>query len=258
MSSQIFDLAPFNLQRPEHVVWRFDQKLPTALENIQSKSLRSFLSKTDQVLAEQHIEYVYQPVDRETFAKWLNFYRAQMESNEYDVLANLDWYDHRIQNGRVIEGVFFYRDGEMVGSGIITKTGSEKATLALKASQRIDISNHKNASLGAMIDYLFLNEMVKQQIPIISGGKSRNAFGVINTLGYVEYKMRFGFKPFLPPQTPQVSTVQLNEEGYVVFFTENDQHQPQAYFIRPTNAPELAAKLEPLLHGIPNLETIEY
>jgi hypothetical protein len=256
MTHPPFDLTPYNITRPEKIIWRFQLQNQDVLQSIVSKSLRSFLSHTDTVLAEQQIKYEYRPVDRNEFQVWLEFYEKQMVANDYDTLANLDWFDKKIAANKQVEGLFFYRDGQLIGSAIISRDGQTKATMAFKASQRVDISNHKNASFGALIDYLFLVEMVKQKVGIISGGRSRNAFGVINKVGYIEYKLRLGYQPIFDPTVVQHSDIPLSEDGSAIFFSPNAEQQMTAYIVGPTDHP-IFATITAMIRNIP-IQSIVY
>ncbi len=218
MPTPTIDLTNYHITRSEKVQWRFPYQGGDPLEHIKSKGLQSFLRNLDPILNDHHITWEYKPVTLAEFETWLDYYHSKMEELAYDHLASTEWYQDRAAKGKAIEGLFAYRNGELVGSAIFTREGTEKATFAFKASDRIDLTGKSNSSLGAALDYLFLREMISQQVKIISAGQSRNAFGVINSLGYLDYKLRFGYRPQMSETAEMVSEVPLNEDGLVVFY----------------------------------------
>jgi hypothetical protein len=219
-----FDLQQFNISRPEKMRWRFNLVNNEVLASIKSKSTRNFLKKIPEILEKNAIKYEFVSLELEQYLSWLSFYREKMQENKYEVLATEDWFTENQQKGHQLFGLFFYQDHKMVGGGIIKVSNQQLATLSFKASERMDLSSQTNSNFGSIIDYLFLQTMVEKGITTISGGQSRNAFGVINTLGYLDYKLRFGYLPQVPPKAELITTVPLNEEGWVLFYgLKNDQ-----------------------------------
>ncbi len=216
------NLAPFGITRSEKVVWRFPEQAKDVLENIKSKSLRKFLRNAKEALATKSIRYEYKVLSDQDFIDWLPYYTEKMTENGYQIIASTEWLQKKRDAGLTVEGMFFYKDDKLVGTGIFTKDQSEKATFAFKASDRIDLSNEANSSLGAVIDYLFLDEMVQKQVKIISAGRSKNAFGVLNSFGYLDYKLRFGYQPSVDPLSPLLETVPVNEQGVILFYGLKD------------------------------------
>lgn len=247
------DLTPYAVQRPEQMIWRFPTNLADPLDGIRSKSLRIFLRRSDAVLSESQTTYVYKPVTISEFEEWLVYYKAKMTENGYRVLATKEWYETRTAKGYLIEGVFFYRNEELICSGIFTRDGLEKATFAFKASDRIEFSGRSNASIGSLSDYFFLKKMYEMKVKVISAGKSQNAFGVHNTLGYLDYKLRFGYQPRLAEPTPLLSTVPVSEEGRVLFYGVKDGRL-SLYSLKPKGD---VFQVETARFGTPELPFVE-
>ena len=227
------DLTQFGLERSTKVIWRFPVDDQDPLNHFRSKGLRKFLQKSAELLEKIGITWKYEALTREAFLNWLPYYQEKMTEQGYDLLATPEWYDSRTGMGRTVEGMFFYQNGKMVGSGIFTVEGNEKAVFSFKASDRIDLDNTSNSSLGAVIDYLFLQKMSEKKIAIISAGQSRNAFGVVNTLGYLDYKLRFGYNPQLPKTPEMTTTIPVNDDGVVAFFAQPKEGVAGIYLCKP-------------------------
>ncbi|MBP7768591.1 hypothetical protein KA082_02030 [Candidatus Woesebacteria bacterium] len=237
MEKIISDLSieQFGLTRPEKVIWRIPQAVRTnkdALLLLKSKTMRSFLRGIDAVLMKNNITWQLHELSREKFAEWLRYYTEKMEELDYSVIASLEWYDKRIELGKTVEGLFFYQAGKLICSGIFMIEGMQKATFAFKASDRIDLSSEPNSSIGSVIDFFFIQEMLKRDIAIISAGKSRNAFGVFNTVGYLDYKFRFGYLPQPDMKSQFLDTIPMPESGIVLFYGVKDG-APGLYALQP-------------------------
>lgn len=225
-----YSLSSLQLARTEKIIWRFPAQ-SDVLAQIKSKSLRSFLSHTDEILEQNHITTETKELDEVAYLEWLPYYREKMTENEYDVLANEEWFSQRQSENKNVEGIFFYQNGKVIGSGIMTLEGTHKAALSFKATDRIELSGKSNASLGAVVDFMFLKTATNRGFEIISGGRSRNAFGVINTLGYLDYKLKLGYRPSLDASLALVEEVPLNEAGVVVFLgCKNQNLHEQSFF----------------------------
>ncbi len=253
--AQDFSLTPFDITRTEKVAWRFPSVTTEEeiLEKIISKSQRSFLRVSEGLLTSYGITWELKSLTLAEFEAWLPYYQSKMSELDYDILANSEWYQSRAAQGKTIEGLFMHQGEKMVGSGIFVIEGTNKATFAFKASERLDLSNRANASLGSIIDFFFIREMVKRRIAIISAGKSRNAFGVINSLGYLDYKMKFGYRPTFPDGTEFVKSVPLNEKGAVVFYGKKAD-QIALYAFKPQGS---QITFEQARFGTPELPFIE-
>lgn len=215
----MINLEPFQLIRPEKISWLF----PTdsdIFSQIKSKSLARFLKKTDQIIAKNQLIVSHVKYDQQTFMAWLPYYQDKMAENEYEQIATREWFDQKIEGGLSVEGINITQNNRLVGSAVYTKRQNEFCSLAFKASDRLNISPQSNASVGALLDYIFLKTMMAQGMKKISAGRSRNAFGVINTLGNLTYKLRLGYLPQPAKETNLLKSVPVNDQGYVVFFAE--------------------------------------
>jgi hypothetical protein len=251
-----FPLTPHAIARPERVRYFFAENYTDVLSEIKSKSSRKFLRKSDEVLVQNNITWEYKPVSEQEFLDWLPYYREKMTEHGYDILANPEWYQKTVADGKKVEGFFFYKAGKMIGSTILSRIGTENAAGNFKASDRLDLSSEDNSSIGIVIDYFYLREMANQKVKHISAGRSRNAFGVINGIGYLQYKLRLGYSPKPDDGTAMLSTVPLNDQGYVFFYgIKNDQLG--AYLVVPKQKPELIQEVEKILGDYPK-EIIQY
>ena len=236
--SQLFDLSPYAIKRPEKVAWRLpvDPAIQNPLDYIKSSGQRKFLESINTVLEANNITYQTKVLDAASFQDWLPYYEARMSENDFSIIASTEWYEQRTAEGKTVEGMFFYQEGALVCSGIFLTEGSEKATFAFKASNRIDLTSKSNSSIGAVVDFFFIREMLSRGFPILSAGRSRNAFGFFNTEGYLEYKLRFGYQPTLSDTTVFDTSVPLAENGCICFFgIKNDQLT--LFSVRPENVP---------------------
>jgi len=225
-NTSVLSLIPYNLLRPEQLEWIFP-KVKSEEEiflNIKSKSLRTFLRKTDEILAKNKMTWEYKPLPYQNFLNWLPFYRAKMEENNFSVFANERWYEKMCRLDLSIHAIQVFQERTLVGTCVLSlDKRSSKATAHFKASERLKISQLPNASLGALVDFLFLRTMQRAGILQLSSGRARNAAGVFNTFGYIEYKLRFGFFPTLAPVYDLSEHVPTNESGTVLFFGLKNQ-----------------------------------
>jgi hypothetical protein len=222
--TQEINLQPYGISRPEKVEWWWAGQHDIS-SGLRSKSLTQFLPKIDQILQEKNITWQFHELSEKEYIEWLPYYTQKMSELHYDIFATPEWYQRKKSDGYAVEGIMMYKDGVLIGSGIVTKKNNETAILNFKASDRIDLSSNSNSSLGAVIDLLFIREVVNQGITDISSGTSRNAFGVINSVGYLDYKLRFGFNPRPSSHAPIQTTVPLNESGEVIFYGIQDNKE---------------------------------
>ncbi len=230
-----YNLEPHQLIRPEKISWRIPGiQTPnvSALDLIKSKSQRKFLHTVDAILEENGITWELIPLSKQQFLDWLPYYESHMLELDFRILATETWYEARVQAGKEIWGMFFHQHGKLVCSGIFVMEGTEKATFAFKASDRIELTKKENSSIGSVIDYFFIKEMIHRGVKTISAGRSRNAFGVYNTFGYLEYKLRFGYEPLIAEEVSFEHSVPLSEDNSVVFFATH-QEKLQLTYIHP-------------------------
>ncbi len=214
----MISLRQFNIQRPERINYDFPVSNPAnLLDHIKSKSLRSFLLKTDEILVKNNIEWKYEDLTEEKFMEWLPYYKEKMEERNHEVRATKEWYQEQISKGVHLKGLFFYQGQRLVGSGIIG-LHDNIVHFAYKASDQIELSSMSNSSIGAIIEFLALKLAAETGHYTTTMSRSRNAFGFFNTLGYLDYKLRFGYKPEPISDVQLLDEVPVNEKGSVLFY----------------------------------------
>ncbi len=221
------DLTPYNILRPEKLEWYFpsvqtDEDIFTA---IKSKSLRSFLRKTDLRIEQVGITWEHRSISYQEYLQWLAYYVKKMKEQNFSIFATESWYQEKISEGKEITGIFLYKSGTMIGSTIISVQHLDLlATSHFKASEHLHDFSDRNSSLGAIIDFLFLRTMRQKGIRNLSSGRARNAAGIFNSYGYIDYKLRFGFVPTVITDMQNFDSAPLSEDGTVLFFgVQNEQ-----------------------------------
>jgi hypothetical protein len=239
------DLQTHAIVRPEKVEWWWAGGTDL-FGGLRSKSLKTFLRKADEILVEQHIRWEHKEITAEEFVTWLPYYQQKMGELGYDLFATPEWYQNKKTEGKKIEALFFYRDEKMIGSAIISRS-ADTAILHFKASDRIDLASNSNSSLGVVIDFIFQRKMLEEGVLKISSGTSRNAFGVINAYGYLDYKLRIGFDPSAAANAEMLTDVPVNENGEVVFYGVQNE-KPAFFRLKPigSEAPFDATRLQAL------------
>ncbi len=212
------DLKIFGIQRPEKIVWKFPYVSGDPIEIIKSKTTRAFLRTSQSKLQEFHITHQIKEVTETDFIHWHEYYQKKMQEQGYEVIATLDWYHQRIDEKRKIFELVLTQNDLVVGTEIFTITAENRGIAAFKASERMEDFSKKRQSIGAVIDYLVIRFLINYGVSEISFGKSRNAFGVINTLGNLDYKLRFGFIPTPDQKSPLLESVALSPDGTVLFY----------------------------------------
>jgi hypothetical protein len=196
----------------------YDQTQPDFFATLKSKTLKTFLQKADQELTEHNLKLEHVPIDQTLFDLWYAHYVMVMTEKGYDVIATPDWFGKKQAEKKQVGGFFLSQAGEWKSTLIYTQVENQKTFAAYKTSLTLPGLSKKRQSLGALIDYFYIQTMVTNQIPWISLGSMRNAFGVINTLGNLDYKLRYGFIPMVDADTELIDSVPLTETGEVTFF----------------------------------------
>lgn len=247
-----FDLTPLQLLRRKRVRWSYDGSRTDILSSLRSKSLRKFLPKAEELLAEQGISWEVKALSEAEYLDWLPYYEKNMTLLQHDILAKPEWYSNKIAEGKQVLGVFFKKNNEFVGSGVMVQTGQEHISLAYKASDFISLSSQSNSSLGSVIDYFYLRHASEAGISSITGGHSYNAFGVETTLGYLEFKTNF-YTPVLEETEPAVAEMPVPEsfEKPVMFYGEKDSEPLKPILCVLTKTPIQEGQLNQYL--VPNV-----
>lgn len=213
------DLQQYNLTRPHKVEWYVSPMPADPLDIIKSKSTKKFLkNNNDDFLRDAHLTVDTHQVNEEEFVGWLSFYEEKMKENDFQVLATPQWYKDRMSEGCTIYGIFVNSPEKLVGAGMITATPEGKFSLSFKASDRLELSQYQNSSLGTVIEYISLKFCYEKKATAITSGKSRNAFGFTNKLGYLNFKTRFGYSPVVVQGEPQYHTVECLDDQPVCFY----------------------------------------
>lgn len=215
----IISLKKFNIQRPEKLIYEFP--LPSnshdLINQIKSKGLRSFLANIDEVLEKNNIIWTYKDLTEQEFNEWLPYYTKKMKEHDYDIRAEKNWHEEQTKKGIKIKAIFLYQNKKLVGSGIFT-FHNKIANFAYKASDRIAVSSQASSSIGSIIEFLFLKKISESGVYKTVSNRSRNGFGFFNTLGYLELKLRFGYKIRPAPNATLLDDVPINEKGATLFF----------------------------------------
>lgn len=192
--STIFDCSPF--WRAEKITWTYRNHDPNSvLDRIKSKSARKFLRKFDLVMDEYHFRYEISSCSKQDFTGWLELYHQRSLEKHLDIIATPAWYDQRKSEGKIIEKIFFFQGKSLIGGKIITISKDQVVRSAFKASIPFDFKGRRNASLGILLDYIYLEHYSKRDVRLITGGRSRNLFGITNSIGYLCFKLRVGYMP---------------------------------------------------------------
>ncbi|HCC84919.1 MAG TPA: hypothetical protein DEP87_04530 [Candidatus Pacebacteria bacterium] len=217
MSDNLLDLTQFQLSRPERLSWIYPTSAKDPLTQLRSQSLRKFLARAETYLTANQITWAIEPLELTQFEAWLPYYRAKMAEKGFDCLANTSWFLKRQSQGDQLLGLWFRRQQQLVASGII-RVKADKIVLAFKASDRLDLAGRSNSSIGAVVDHFFQKYALEHQFASISSGRSRNAFGVLNSLGYLDFKLKLGYVPQADLASPVSQTVPTDAQGRVLFF----------------------------------------
>lgn len=235
----IIDLTRFNCIRPEKIQWVFELTTPEIIDSVRSKNLRAFLRNTPRLLDEHNITFDLEPLTAQGFMNWLPYYKAKMAERGYEIMANENWFKDRKDKGWQLFGLWFRRGDQLIGSAIVSLHAGV-GTIHFKASERIELSGRSNSSFGAVIDYVFAEQIRKKSANIISGGRSPNAFGVFDSLGLLNFKLSFGYvlsnDPLVFEPSGISSEVPVNSEGIVAFWGQStDGDRPWALYALTPN-----------------------
>lgn len=211
-------LKKFNIERPERILYYLPISNTTnLLNNIKGKRLKSFLSKSEEILKKNNIEWKYEELTEEKFLEWLPYYKKKMEEHNHIILATKEWHQEQIKKGFNLKALFFYKNEKMVGSGIMAFK-DDLVSLAFKATDRIAVSHTSYVSLGSIIDFLRLKLICEEGNSKNVVTRSRNAFGVFNTVDYLDLRLRFGYTIRPNPDASVLKDVPVNDQGFVLFY----------------------------------------
>lgn len=218
-----YSLNKFKVTRPEKITWIFPAGLPP-LDQIKNHGLKKFLAKAEEHLHENHINWSLEPLTDEGFLHWLSYYRTKMFETGLEIIADEVWYNQKIASGHKVLGLLFYQDGNLVASGIICQDPkTQTAELVFKASHKIELSNRGNSTIAAVVDFFFLRWAFDQKMTLVIGGKSQNAFGVYDSLGYLDFALKLGYQPEAISSNGLLTDVPTLPEKPVIFYGLQDK-----------------------------------
>jgi hypothetical protein len=219
------NLTDLSLSRPTKIEWIFANPTSEWQTEIKSKSIRKLATDLDQILSSSTITIELLPLTAELYTDWLQYYSEKMIEQGHDVIAKFEWYTSRSQEERTLFLNRFYQAGKIVGATITSITKDNVHTQHFKASERLDISNHKNSSLGTIIDLVFIKTAVENKAKIISSSTSRNSFGYFNTIGYLGFKLKLGYQPSLPANAEYEPTMPVSPDKLCISFCTSSNLQ---------------------------------
>lgn len=211
------------LFRPQKVSWIYPlESKKSVLENIHSKHAIKFLSGLNEFLTNHQLEVSTGVCSRTEYEEFLQLYNERVAARGFESIANLEWYKTKEREGKSIEKLFIKQSGVLVGGKIITVIDKQVRS-SYKASVQLPIfQKPRNASLGLILDYLMLEHYIKTKPTLLTAGTSRNLFGVINTIGYLVFKLRIGYLPKVinPNTTFEQSTPTPNQPVWFTFLSQ--------------------------------------
>lgn len=221
------NLEKYSLKRPEKIRWMFPSAESDSILNvIPSPSLRTFLQNAEKILLENDIKYREELVTAEVFQNWLLSYQESMAEKGYDVIATMEWFHKKQEEGKEVRGLFFTQENISVGSLIFTKTKENKHFASYKISKDIPlISTKKHGSLGAIIDYVFFDLARKNGATWVSHGSARNAFGIFSSIHQLQYKLSFGLVPTIEEDATWTTVLPINRTSPVACFARSETNQ---------------------------------
>lgn len=256
----LYSLTEHGIFRPERVMWISPLTPQTStLDIIKSKSLKKFLTRVEERCLEYGVKREISLLTQETYDIWRLFYVQKMTEQGHDIIARSDWLTEKLSMGKKVYGIRYTQNGDLVGGSVIVED-SDRVTMAYKASERIQLGNDDGANLGAVMEYDFL-EFAKSKGKLASGGSSRNAFGVFNTLGYLAFKLRLGYMVAHKDSVAQHQSVPLSDNQSVLFFgtrsheqSSNAEQSLQIFYC--TSKPHDLKEISEIQSKIPKLEII--
>lgn len=196
------------LWRPVKVNWRYPHTdRSQILETIKSKRARKFLRAHQELLEKYAITIHTDSCSIQDYQLFLTLYVEQITKKGYTPLANQQWYPDRQAEGKDICYFFLYQHDTLIAAKIYTiQAGIYRSAFKASDNTFFQLHHEHQASLGLLIDFLWLDHVMQQSPRLITGGSSKNLFGYANTIGYLVYKMRLGFHAQLPNTDTSFST----------------------------------------------------
>jgi len=224
-----------NLLRPEKIQWVFPTISDNWIEAVPSKSTRKLIRKFPEILQENNLKFIWKEAIEEDYLNWLEFYRNKMTEQHHDVLAQADWYQRKMGEKKK---VFLLdcrdvRTHERKGGSMIVQTAENKWISAYKATERLELGSEHNASLGILFDIEYMTYAQSQHPNMITAGSSRNAFGYVNTIGYLLSKLRKGFLPSIHKDNFS-TTFPRHEEKPTIWYVRDSITEEEFFLLSGT------------------------
>lgn len=220
------------LLRPQKIQWIFPVIGENWIEAIPSKSTRKLVRDLPKILEENALEMSWLQPSESEYLQWLNFYVRLSTEQNHDILAYPEWYEQKRREEKEVWYLACRRQDneQLVGGCMVVKTLDNTWTSAYKVSERIDVGSEHNASLGILLDIEYMRFVQAQRPQKITAGASRNAFGYINTIGYLLAKLRKGYLPHIH-QDNFVTDFPEKEDTPTIWFTKDSQTHEEFFLL---------------------------
>jgi hypothetical protein len=212
------------LLRPQKIQWIFPVIGENWIDSIPSKSTRKLVRHFSEVITENNLRFTWKQPSEAEYLEWLAFYEEKSREQNHDILAFPEWYQQKLQENKEVWYLVCEKEetGQFLGGLMVVKTPDNTWTSAYKVSERIDVGNEHNASLGILLDIEYMRNVQRLSPRKITAGTSRNAFGHTNTIGYLLSKLRKGYLPFIY-QDNLVTDFPEKEDTPTIWFTRDAQ-----------------------------------
>lgn len=187
------------LLRPQKIQWVFPVIGENWIDAIPSKSTRKLVRHFPEILDENQLELTWTQPSESEYLEWLAFYELKAQEQKHDILATPEWYRQKLQEKKEVWYLAFRKreTKQLCGGCMVVKTQDNTWTSAYKVTERMNVGNEHNASLGILLDIEYMRYVQSLQPRKVTAGSSRNAFGYINTIGYLLSKLRKGYLPVI-------------------------------------------------------------
>lgn len=211
------DLTAFGVKRAEKIRWLYDLTAPDILDTLRSKSFTKILKNTDQILQRNNITFEHRLLNEADYQAWWQHYQQTMQEKGYDIIATPDWLQQKYAEDKTVGGFFFYQAGQLAGTSLYVRKDADVIG-TFKTSLNVAELSHTHGASGALIDFVVIRELLQENLTRLSFGSMRNAFGVLNTIGNLEYKLAMGYLPIPKEETNYLDSTPVDDVGRVVFF----------------------------------------
>lgn len=189
-----------SLVRPTKIEWVLPNPKLYWADNwtggIVSKSVKKIAKNLDTILDANKLTPELSQLDEAKYRDWHDFYQARMVEQRHRVIATPDWFADISQQKKYSQLMLVnYKVQQSSIAGSIWGVQNSKIVHIFKASHRLATGNQQNSSLGTVMELFFLRYALQHSFDQVSAGTSQNAFGYLNTLGYLASKLKLGYFP---------------------------------------------------------------